>query len=138
MYVLKAQNTCFPQQTAMKVLILGASYGALLGTKLLMAGHDVTLVCRSATAALINAEGTVLRITLKGETAPRVIRSSGLPGKLCTGLLSVKYNTKNYIAIAVFPFIIASFFCILHLVFDTLLMHCALRARGIKISHLVC
>jgi hypothetical protein len=27
------------------VLILGASYGSLLGTKLLMAGHRVTLVC---------------------------------------------------------------------------------------------
>ncbi len=31
---------------AYKILILGASYGSLLGTKLLMAGHDVTLVCR--------------------------------------------------------------------------------------------
>lgn len=27
------------------ILILGASYGSLLGTKLLLAGHDVTLVC---------------------------------------------------------------------------------------------
>ncbi|MFT5895675.1 MAG: ketopantoate reductase, partial [bacterium] len=30
----------------MRILILGASYGSLLSTKLLMAGHDVTLVCR--------------------------------------------------------------------------------------------
>ena len=36
---------------AYKILILGASYGSLLGTKLLMAGHDVTLVCRAQTAA---------------------------------------------------------------------------------------
>ncbi|MEM6671186.1 MAG: 2-dehydropantoate 2-reductase N-terminal domain-containing protein, partial [Pseudomonadota bacterium] len=43
---------------AYKTLILGASYGSLLGTKLAMAGHDVTLVCREATAALINSEGT--------------------------------------------------------------------------------
>ena len=28
-----------------KVLILGASYGSFLGTKLAMAGHDVKLVC---------------------------------------------------------------------------------------------
>lgn len=28
-----------------RVLVLGASYGSLLGTKLLIAGHRVTLVC---------------------------------------------------------------------------------------------
>jgi len=52
---------------AYKILILGASYGSLLGTKLLMAGHDVTLVCRASTADLINAEGTDVRIKLRGE-----------------------------------------------------------------------
>ena len=54
---------------AFKVLILGASYGSLLGTKLLMAGHDVTLVCRETTAALINANGTEVRIQMRGEDA---------------------------------------------------------------------
>jgi len=34
-----------------RILILGASYGSLFGTKLLMAVHDVTLVCRRATAS---------------------------------------------------------------------------------------
>ncbi len=67
---------------AYKVLILGASYGSLLGTKLLMAGHDVTLVCRRQTADLINAEGTEVRIRLKGEDAHRAIRSGDLPGRL--------------------------------------------------------
>ena len=42
---------------ARKILILGASYGSLLGTKLLMAGQDVTLVCRAETADLINRNG---------------------------------------------------------------------------------
>ena len=65
-----------------KVLILGASYGSLLGTKLLMAGHDVTLVCRRQTADLINAEGTEVRIKLKGEDEHRSIRSNDLPGRL--------------------------------------------------------
>ena len=37
---------------ARKILILGASYGSLLATKLLMAGHNVTLVCRKNTAEL--------------------------------------------------------------------------------------
>lgn len=67
---------------AYKILILGASYGSLLGTKLLMAGHDVTLVCRTETAQLINAEGTEVRIKLKGEETHRAIRSADLPGKL--------------------------------------------------------
>ena len=64
----------------MKVLILGASYGSLLSTKLLMAGHDVTLVCRDVTAKLINDEGTRVRIKLRDESAHRVIDSNDLPG----------------------------------------------------------
>lgn len=63
-----------------KILILGASYGSLLGTKMAMAGHDVDLVCRQATADLINAEGTEVRIKLKGEDAHRAIFSRDLPG----------------------------------------------------------
>lgn len=65
-----------------KVLILGASYGSLFGTKLLMAGHDVTLVCRAATAQLINEQGTEVRIALKGEAGHRSIFSRDLPGRL--------------------------------------------------------
>ena len=65
-----------------KILVLGASYGSLFGTKLLMAGHDVTLVCRTATADLINDEGTEVRIKLKGESEHRAIRSASLPGHL--------------------------------------------------------
>ncbi|MEM9371873.1 MAG: 2-dehydropantoate 2-reductase N-terminal domain-containing protein, partial [Pseudomonadota bacterium] len=67
---------------AYKVLILGASYGSLLGTKLAMAGHDVTLVCRSTTANLINSEGTDVRIKLKGEDAHRSFHSADFPGKI--------------------------------------------------------
>lgn len=67
---------------ACNILILGASYGSLLGTKLLMAGHDVTLVCRRQTADLINAEGTKVRIKLKDEDEHRTIRSTDLPGRL--------------------------------------------------------
>lgn len=65
-----------------KVLILGASYGSLLGTKLAMAGHDVTLLCRAATAALINDEGTEVRIRLKGEDTHRSVFSRDLPGRV--------------------------------------------------------
>ena len=67
---------------AYRILILGASYGSLFGIKCLMAGHDVTLVCRPATAALFNEKGATIRLPFKGETAPRTVSSVGLPGRL--------------------------------------------------------
>lgn len=67
---------------ARKILVLGASYGSLLGTKLLMAGQDVTLVCRRSTADLINAEGTDVRIKLRDEAEPRAFRSKDFSGNL--------------------------------------------------------
>lgn len=65
---------------ALNTLILGASYGSLLSTKLAMAGHNATLICLPEEVDLINAEGTVIRMTLRGEDAPRIIRSQGQPG----------------------------------------------------------
>lgn len=67
---------------ARNVLILGASYGSLLATKLLMAGHNVTLVCREKTAELINREGTEVRIKLRDEATHRAIFSRDLLGRL--------------------------------------------------------
>ncbi len=67
---------------AYKILILGASYGSLLGTKLIAAGHDATLVCRAETAALINAEGTEVRIKLRDEDTHRSFLSGDLPGRV--------------------------------------------------------
>src|SRR6202030_2066885 len=67
---------------ARNILILGASYGSLLATKLLMAGHNVTLVCRKKTAELINHDGTEVRIKLRDEAMYRAIFSRHLPGTL--------------------------------------------------------
>lgn len=64
------------------ILVLGASYGSLLATKLAMAGHHVCLVCTAATADLINREGTVVRFPVKGRGAPVEIASRGLPGSV--------------------------------------------------------
>ena len=64
------------------VLILGASYGSLFGTKLLMAGHRVSMVCTRPTADLINREGTIVRFPIKGRPAPLDIASKKLPGIL--------------------------------------------------------
>ena len=67
---------------ARNILILGASYGSLLATKLLMAGHNVTLVCRQKTAELINRDGTEVRIKLRDEPTHRSIFSRDLLGTL--------------------------------------------------------
>ncbi len=67
----------------MNVLILGASYGSLFSTKLSMAGHNSVLVCTKPTADLINREGTVVRIPIKGREGLLDISSKRLPGALC-------------------------------------------------------
>ncbi len=58
-----------PMTTSAKpynILILGASYGSLLGIKFLAAGHNVTLTCRTATATLITDQGIRVRLPIKG------------------------------------------------------------------------
>ena len=66
----------------MKILILGASYGSLLGMKFALAGHDVTLVCLPQEAALINAKGSVIRMPVKGREGLVEINTQKLPGRL--------------------------------------------------------
>jgi len=63
-----------------RVLILGASYGSLPATRLLMAGHCITLVCTQPTAELINREGTVVRFPVKGLKGLLPVASTELPG----------------------------------------------------------
>jgi hypothetical protein len=65
-----------------RILILGASYGSLISTKLLMAGHDIALVCTRTTADLINREGTLVRFPIKGSDALFDVSSKTLPGSL--------------------------------------------------------
>ena len=64
------------------ILILGASYGSLLASKLLMAGHNATLVCLPAEAELINREGFRVRMPVKGREGLIEIDSRKLPGKV--------------------------------------------------------
>jgi hypothetical protein len=61
------------------ILILGASYGSLLGAKLALAGHPVTLVCTAPTAKLINSEGTTIRFPVRGLDEPVLVHSKNLP-----------------------------------------------------------
>ena len=64
------------------ILIMGASYGSLLASKLLFGGHKVKLVCLPAEAELINAEGFRVRMPIRGRKAPVEIDSRKLPGKV--------------------------------------------------------
>ncbi len=50
------------------ILILGASYGSLLASKLLFGGHTIKLVCLPAEADLINAEGFRVRLPVRGRS----------------------------------------------------------------------
>ncbi|NNE80873.1 MAG: hypothetical protein HKN18_11445 [Silicimonas sp.] len=84
---------------ARNILILGASYGSLLGTKLLMAGHDVTLVCRQNTADLINRDGTEVRIKLRDEAEHRSVFSRDLPGNV-TAMAPESVDTGAYDMVA--------------------------------------
>jgi len=67
---------------AYKILILGASYGSLLGTKLALAGHDVTLVCLPEEVALFNKDGARIRLKPKGATDFIELDSRSGPGRL--------------------------------------------------------
>ena len=71
--------------TTYKILIMGASYGSLLGTKLALAGHTVKLVCLPAESELINSEGAIVRMPVKGRDGLVEINSKKLAGSLAAG-----------------------------------------------------
>ncbi|MEW5708731.1 MAG: hypothetical protein AB1830_07460 [Pseudomonadota bacterium] len=68
-----------------RILILGASYGSLLGSKLALAGHDVDLVCRPGEAELINQTGAIVRLPVRGREGPVEVNSKKLPGRVYAG-----------------------------------------------------
>jgi hypothetical protein len=70
---------------AYKIMIMGASYGSLLASKILFGGHSVHLICLPAEADLINAEGFRVRMPVKGRKDPVEIDSCKLPGKVTAG-----------------------------------------------------
>src|SRR5665647_3593871 len=81
---------------AYKILIMGASYGSLLASKILFGGHSVHLVCLPAEADLINAEGFRVRMPVKGRKDQIEIDSLKLPGKVTAGGASrVNPNDKG-------------------------------------------
>lgn len=87
--------------TAYNVLFLGASYGSLLATKLLFAGHKVTLVCLPAEQEAINKDGARVRLPVKGRTELVEIHTSELPGRLvATGPIAVNPAEFDLVGLA--------------------------------------
>ncbi|MFP6712635.1 MAG: hypothetical protein VB913_13160 [Rhodospirillales bacterium] len=82
-----------------KILIMGASYGSLLGIKLALAGHTVNMVCLPEEVDLINAEGARLRLPVRGRDAPVEINSQDAPGILTAATTDV-VDPSNYDLVA--------------------------------------
>jgi hypothetical protein len=77
------------------ILLMGASYGSLLASKLLFGGHSIHLVCLPPEAELINAEGFRVRLPVRGRSEPVVLDSRKLPGKVTAGG-TAGVNPKDY------------------------------------------
>jgi len=67
---------------AYDALIMGASYGSLLATKLLFGGHRITMVCLPAEVEAFNRDGARVRLPIRGRKEPIELDSRKLPGKL--------------------------------------------------------
>jgi hypothetical protein len=78
-----------------KILIMGASYGSLLASKILFGGHKLHLVCLPAEADLINSEGFRVRLPVRGRKEPVELDSRKLPGKVTAGP-ATGVNPKDY------------------------------------------
>ncbi|MCC6193950.1 MAG: hypothetical protein IT518_05720 [Burkholderiales bacterium] len=84
-----------------RVSILGATYGSLLASKLLLAGHAVRLVCLPAEAEAINADGIRVRMPVKGREGLVEVDSRKLPGKLsASGPQEVNLADCDLVALA--------------------------------------
>jgi hypothetical protein len=78
-----------------KILLMGASYGSLLASKILFGGHKLHLVCLPAEADLINSEGFRVRLPVRGRKDPVELDSRKLPGKVTAGP-AAGVNPKDY------------------------------------------
>jgi len=86
---------------AYNILIMGASYGSLLASKIMFGGHNVKLVCLPAEADLINAEGFRVRLPVKGRKDQIEIDSRKLPGKVsAAGPADVKPTDFDLVGLA--------------------------------------
>jgi hypothetical protein len=83
--VRKGRTKNVQRESTLKIMIMGASYGSLLASKVLFGGHTVHLICLPAEADLINSEGFRVRMPIRGRKDPVEIDSRKLPGKVTAG-----------------------------------------------------
>ena len=87
--------------TRYNILLMGASYGSLLASKLLFGGHSVHLVCLPVEAELINTEGFRVRLPIRGRKDQIEIDSRKLPGKVsASGTAGVDPRTYDLVGLA--------------------------------------
>jgi len=67
------------------ILFLGASYGSLFAAKAALAGHSAHLICLPAEAELINSEGAIIRLPVRGLDAPVELNTKTMPGAVTAG-----------------------------------------------------
>src|SRR5262249_6238074 len=77
LFLSNAEEVSMP--ATYNILLMGASYGSLLASKLLFGGHQVKLVCLPAEADLIDAEGFRVRLPGKVPHAPVEVHSPKAP-----------------------------------------------------------
>ena len=64
------------------VLLMGASYGSLMATKMAMAGHSATMVCLPAEVEAFNANGAIVRFPVRGRDGLVEVNSKNLSGSI--------------------------------------------------------
>ena len=69
----------------LNILIMGATYGSLLATKLVFAGHNCHLICLPEEAELINADGLQTRMPIRGREGLIELHSASAPGNVSAG-----------------------------------------------------
>src|SRR6266481_2766549 len=87
--------------TTYNVLIMGASYGSLLATKLLFGGHKITMVCLPAEVEAFNNDGARVHLPIRGRKDPIELDSRKLPGSLsATGPGGANPSDYNLVVLA--------------------------------------
>jgi hypothetical protein len=67
------------------ILFLGASYGSLFAAKAALAGHSAHLICLPEEAELINSEGAIIRLPVRGLDGPVELNTKTMPGTVSAG-----------------------------------------------------
>ena len=67
------------------ILFLGASYGSLFAAKGALAGHSAHLICLPEEVELINSEGAVVRLPVRGFDQPVELNSKTMRGRVSAG-----------------------------------------------------